>query len=42
VLLNRRDHADLAEYAMHTTLHMLAAMIASLVFTLTYGTVAPA
>ncbi|QBR02900.1 ABC transporter permease [Paraburkholderia pallida] len=34
------DPAMLPEYAMRTTLRMLAAMIASLVFTLTYGTLA--
>jgi NitT/TauT family transport system permease protein len=34
------DPANLPEYAMRTTLRMLAAMIASLVFTLTYGTLA--
>ena len=32
--------AMLPEYAMRTTLRMLAAMVASLVFTLTYGTLA--
>ncbi|EDZ98358.1 ABC nitrate/sulfonate/bicarbonate family transporter, fused inner membrane subunits, partial [Burkholderia sp. H160] len=34
------DPAHLPEYAMRTTLRMLAAMVASLVFTLTYGTLA--
>jgi NitT/TauT family transport system permease protein len=34
------DPRMLPEYAMRTTLRMLAAMIASLVFTLTYGTLA--
>ncbi len=34
------DPAHLPEYAMRTTLRMLAAMFASLVFTLTYGTLA--
>jgi NitT/TauT family transport system permease protein len=32
--------ASLPEYALRTTLRMLAAMVASLVFTLTYGTLA--
>ncbi|MEK6346499.1 MAG: ABC transporter permease subunit [Burkholderia sp.] len=34
------DPSHLPEYAMRTTLRMLAAMLASLVFTLTYGTLA--
>ncbi|MGS1004735.1 ABC transporter permease [Burkholderia glumae] len=34
------DPANLPEYALRTTLRMLAAMIASLVFTLLYGTLA--
>ncbi|QHP90627.1 ABC transporter permease subunit [Burkholderia glumae] len=34
------DPANLPEYALRTTLRMLAAMIASLVFTLVYGTLA--
>jgi NitT/TauT family transport system permease protein len=34
------DPRMLPEYAMRTTLRMLAAMVASLVFTLTYGTLA--
>ncbi|MDE1169563.1 MAG: ABC transporter permease subunit [Pseudomonas sp.] len=34
------DPANLPEYAMRTTLRMLAAMFASLVFTLVYGTLA--
>ncbi|MFK4443471.1 NitT/TauT family transport system permease protein [Caballeronia udeis] len=34
------DPASLPEYAMRTTLRMLAAMVASLVFTLVYGTLA--
>ncbi|WP_327205069.1 ABC transporter permease subunit [Paraburkholderia kururiensis] len=34
------DTAMLPEYAMRTTLRMLAAMVASLVFTFTYGTLA--
>jgi NitT/TauT family transport system permease protein len=34
------DPSNLPEYAMRTTLRMLAAMVASLVFTLTYGTLA--
>ncbi|MEX3936444.1 ABC transporter permease [Paraburkholderia phymatum] len=34
------DPSNLPEYAMRTTLRMLAAMIASLIFTLTYGTLA--
>jgi NitT/TauT family transport system permease protein len=34
------DPSMLPEYAMRTTLRMLAAMIASLLFTLTYGTLA--
>jgi NitT/TauT family transport system permease protein len=34
------DPANLPEYAMRTTLRMLAAMVASLVFTLIYGTLA--
>ncbi|NPT36028.1 ABC transporter permease [Paraburkholderia xenovorans] len=34
------DPANLPEYAMRTTLRMLAAMVASLVFTLAYGTLA--
>ncbi|CAG4895931.1 ABC transporter permease [Paraburkholderia gardini] len=34
------DPANLPEYAMRTTLRMLAAMVASLVFTLVYGTLA--
>ena len=34
------DPANLPEYAMRTTLRMLAAMAASLVFTLLYGTLA--
>ncbi|WAH56266.1 ABC transporter permease subunit [Pseudomonas silvicola] len=34
------DPADLPEYAVRTTLRMLAAMAASLVFTLLYGTLA--
>ena len=34
------DPAILPEYAMRTTLRMLAAMVASLIFTLTYGTLA--
>ncbi|RAJ86554.1 ABC transporter permease, partial [Paraburkholderia caballeronis] len=34
------DPSNLPEYAMRTTLRMLAAMIASLVFTLGYGTLA--
>ncbi|MBB3000912.1 NitT/TauT family transport system permease protein [Paraburkholderia tropica] len=34
------DAANLPEYAMRTTLRMLAAMVASLIFTLVYGTLA--
>jgi len=34
------DPSNLPEYAMRTTLRMLAAMVASLVFTLAYGTLA--
>ena len=34
------DPARLPEYALRTTLRMLAAMVASLVFTLVYGTLA--
>jgi NitT/TauT family transport system permease protein len=34
------DPANLPEYALRTTLRMLAAMVASLTFTLTYGTLA--
>jgi NitT/TauT family transport system permease protein len=34
------DPVNLPEYALRTTLRMLAAMIASLVFTVTYGTLA--
>lgn len=34
------DPANLSEYAMRTTLRMLAAMVAALVFTLLYGTLA--
>ncbi len=34
------DPANLPEYALRTTLRMLAALIASLVFTFTYGTLA--
>ncbi|CAG9225243.1 ABC-type anion transport system, duplicated permease component [Paraburkholderia tropica] len=34
------DASNLPEYAMRTTLRMLAAMIASLIFTLVYGTLA--
>src|ERR1700761_3756497 len=34
------DAANLPDYALRTTLRMLAAMAASLVFTLTYGTLA--
>jgi NitT/TauT family transport system permease protein len=34
------DPANLPEYALRTTLRMLAAMVASLVFTLAYGTLA--
>ncbi|RKP59201.1 ABC transporter permease [Pararobbsia silviterrae] len=34
------DPANLPEYALRTTLRMLAAMVASLVFTLIYGTLA--
>ncbi|WP_175805274.1 ABC transporter permease [Burkholderia ambifaria] len=34
------DPSNLPEYALHTTLRMLAAMVASLVFTLVYGTLA--
>lgn len=34
------DPANLPEYAMRTTLRMLAAMVAALVFTLIYGTLA--
>jgi ABC-type anion transport system duplicated permease subunit len=34
------DPANLPEYALRTTLRMLAAMLASLVFTLVYGTLA--
>ena len=34
------DPSHLPEYAMRTTLRMLAAMVASLIFTLTYGTLA--
>ncbi|MFX1762682.1 ABC transporter permease subunit [Paraburkholderia sp. A1RI-2L] len=34
------DPANLPEYAMRTTLRMLAAMVASLAFTLVYGTLA--
>ena len=34
------DPANLPEYALRTTLRMLAAMVASLIFTLTYGTLA--
>jgi hypothetical protein len=32
------DPANLPDYALRTTLRMLAAMIASLIFTVTYGT----
>jgi NitT/TauT family transport system permease protein len=34
------DPVNLPEYALRTTLRMLAAMIASLLFTITYGTLA--
>ncbi|HVI63315.1 MAG TPA: sulfonate ABC transporter permease, partial [Bradyrhizobium sp.] len=34
------DPINLPEYALRTTLRMLAAMVASLVFTVTYGTLA--
>jgi hypothetical protein len=34
------DAANLPEYAVRTTLRMLAAMFASIVFTLVYGTLA--
>ena len=34
------DPSNLPEYAMRTTLRMLAAMVASLIFTLAYGTLA--
>ncbi|WP_321814360.1 MULTISPECIES: ABC transporter permease subunit [unclassified Paraburkholderia] len=34
------DPANLPEYAMRTTLRMLAAMVAALIFTLVYGTLA--
>jgi NitT/TauT family transport system permease protein len=34
------DPANLPEYALRTTLRMLAAMVASLLFTITYGTLA--
>ncbi|NBF09574.1 ABC transporter permease [Pseudomonas sp. Fl4BN1] len=34
------DPSDLPEYAIRTTLRMLAAMVASLIFTLVYGTLA--
>ena len=34
------DPVNLPEYALRTTLRMLAAMVASLVFTITYGTLA--
>ncbi|WP_239688646.1 hypothetical protein [Aquitalea magnusonii] len=34
------DAANLPEYALRTTLRMLAAMVASIVFTLIYGTLA--
>ncbi|KXU89216.1 sulfonate ABC transporter permease [Paraburkholderia monticola] len=34
------DPSNLPEYAMRTTLRMLAAMVASLIFTLVYGTLA--
>jgi NitT/TauT family transport system permease protein len=34
------DPSNLPEYALRTTLRMLAAMVASLIFTLTYGTLA--
>ncbi len=34
------DPSNLPEYALRTTLRMLAAMVASLVFTLIYGTLA--
>ncbi|WP_397449174.1 ABC transporter permease [Pseudomonas sp. NA-150] len=34
------DPSDLPEYAVRTTLRMLAAMVASLIFTLVYGTLA--
>ena len=34
------DPSNLPEYALRTTLRMLAAMVASLVFTLVYGTLA--
>jgi NitT/TauT family transport system permease protein len=34
------DPANLPEYALRTTLRMLAAMVASLIFTLAYGTLA--
>jgi len=34
------DPSNLPEYALRTTLRMLAAMVASLVFTLVYGTIA--
>ncbi len=34
------DPANLPEYALRTTLRMLAAMVASLIFTLVYGTLA--
>src|SRR6202035_6009223 len=34
------DQGNLPEYALRTTLRMLAAMVASLIFTVTYGTLA--
>lgn len=34
------DPSDLPEYAIRTTLRMLAAMVAALIFTLVYGTLA--
>ena len=34
------DPLNLPEYALRTTLRMLAAMVASLLFTVTYGTLA--
>ena len=34
------DPSNLPEYALRTTLRMLAAMVASLIFTLVYGTLA--
>src|SRR4029077_3415297 len=34
------DPVNLPEYALRTTLRMLAAMVASLLFTITYGTLA--